>query len=390
MRPAVAALGITFTIQAALAAGVYAPPVLAALAERDIGVPASAVGLFTALVYLAATVSSFFSGLLIARWGPVRLSQLCLAASACGLAALATGSVPLILLGAILLGLSYGPATPAGSQILVACTPVRLRATIFSLKQTGVPAGGIAVGALLPALALLYGWRSGALLLAVLCALLALACERVRDLDRDMARLGAGRRDVLEPLRLAWKHRTLGRLSIVAFLYSGVQLCYASYLVVYLVSAAGVSVVVAGAGISAFMVGGIVGRVAWGALADRTRRGRSVLAGLGIATGIMALTLATVSPHWTTMQVLAACVVAGLAAIAWNGVQLAEVAAHAPDGRIAAATGMSMMFSYLGVVVVPLLFWLLYTATASYPAGFVFTALLSFVGAGVLLRREFS
>ena len=387
MTSVAGALAVTFAIQAVLAAGVYAPPVLVALAERDLGVPASAVGIFTAIVYLAATASSFFSGIVVGRLGPVRVSQICLAVSGCGLAALASARTDLILIGAILLGAAYGPATPASSQILVALTPPRLRATVLSLKQTGVPAGGIAVGALLPPLALLFGWRSAALVLASACVLLALGCQTVRTFDASVPKPSGVRRDFLEPLRLARRHRALGELAVVAFLYSGVQLCYASYLVVYLITQAEASVIAAGAAMSAFMAGGILGRVLWGAVADRTRRGRLVLAALGIGTAVMALTLAAVNPQWPPFAILLACLLSGLTAIAWNGVQLAEVAAQAPDARVAAATGMSMVFSYLGVVVAPLLFWALYALTGSYPAGFVFSAVLSLAGAALLLRR---
>lgn len=388
MSPAWSALGVTFAIQTALAAGVYAPPVLAALAEADIGVPASAVGIFTAIVYFAAASSSLLSGMLIARLGPVRVSQLCLVVCALALAAVASARLDLILAAALILGAAYGPVTPASSLILVRLTPPRLRATILSLKQTGVPAGGIAVGAILPALSLAFGWRIGAVAIALLCVALAVVCEGVRaPLDRAAAEKSAARLDLAEPLRLARRHRRLGELAIVAFLYSGVQVCYASYLVVYLVAQAQSSVVAAGAGISAFMLGGLFGRVLWGAIADRTRRGRAVLAGLGLFTGAMALTLTLLGPQWPAFTILAVCLLSGLSAIAWNGVQLAEVAAHAPHGRVAAATGMSMVFSYLGVVAAPLLFWLLYVTTGSYPAGFVLCAVLSFAGAAVLLRR---
>jgi len=288
-----------------------------------------------------------------------------------------------------LLGAGYGPATPASSQVLVALTPARLRATILSLKQTGVPAGGIAVGAVLPAVSFSLGWQGGALLLALGCVLLAIACEAVRtQLDAVGVTPGIARSfDVLEPLRLARDHVRLRQLAVVAFLYSGAQLCFATYLVIYLVEVGEHSVVVAGAGMSTFMAGGVLGRVLWGAVADSTRRGRWVLAALGAGSGIMALLLIALTPHWPVSVAIGVCFFCGLTSIAWNGVQLAEIARHAPEGRIAAATGMSMVFSYLGVVAAPLLFWLLYAATGGYPAGFALSAGFSFLGAMAIMRR---
>src|SRR5690606_10256878 len=106
------------------------------------------------------------------------------------------------------------------------------------------------------------------------------------------------RLDLLEPLRLARREKPLRRLAVVAFLYSGVQLCFATYLVVYLVTRGGMTLVAAGAAMSAFMLGGLFGRVLWGAVADRTRRGSRVLAGLGLATGFFALALIALTPRW--------------------------------------------------------------------------------------------
>ena len=388
MNVVISALAVTFGIQAALAAGIYAPPTLAPSAHAELGVRASAVGLFTALSYLCAALSSALGGPLIARLGPMRVSQICLGLCALGLFAVATAWLPLVLVGAILIGMAYGPATPASSQILVALTPARLRATILSLKQTGVPAGGVAVGAFVPAIASSLSWRGAVVALGLVCTVLALGCEAVRErLDASGGRASPRHTfDPLEPLRLAREDARLRQLASVAFLYSGAQLCFATYLVVYLVEVGQVSLYVAGAGMSMFMLGGIVGRILWGALADATRQGRKVLAGLGAGSGLMALTLIGLTPGWSRGVALVACVLCGITAIAWNGVQLAEVARRAPEGRIAAATGMSMVFSYLGVVVAPLLFWLLHTLTGTYAAGFALSASFSFLGAIVLWR----
>jgi hypothetical protein len=67
---------------------------------------------------------------------------------------------------------------------------------------------------------------------------------------------------------------------------------------------------------SAFMLAGIVGRVAWQALADRTRRGSIVLAALGIGSGSVAPGFAAMGPNWQLWLVLGFCALAGFTAIA--------------------------------------------------------------------------
>jgi len=388
MTSVTSALLVTFAIQAGLAAGIYASPLLAAAAGDDLNVPASAVGVFTALAYLCAAVSSAFAGPLISRLGPMRVSQGCLVLCALGLCAVATAWLPVVVLGAVLIGVGYGPATPASSQILTSITPVRMRATILSLKQTGVPAGGIAVGAVVPFLASSLGWKSAAMAIGLACALMVAACESMRrrlDVDR-FAATAQHTFDILAPLRLARDEPELRRLAVVAFTYSGAQLCFATYLVLYLVDVVRMSLFNAGAGMSMFMLGGIVGRILWGTIADATHQGRRVLAGLGAASALMALWLIGLNPASPTILALSTCFVCGLTAIAWNGVQLAEVARHAPEGRVATATGMTMVFAYLGVVAAPLLFWGLLTVSGSYAAGFALSATFSAVGAFALIR----
>lgn len=388
MSRVVPALAVTFAIQALLSAGIFAPPVLASVAQHDIGVAASYVGVFTCYAYVAAALTSLVSASLIARLGPIAVSQCCLLASAAGLVCVASASVPLVIVGALLIGGAYGPATPASSVILLAVAPARVRATILSIKQTAVPFGGVAVGICIPVVTVTWGWARGAQILALCCVILAMLCETVRRrVDVRDASSRVGRIDTLEPLRLAREHRSLRKLSIVAFLCSGVQLCFATYLVVYLVEQGGYTLVDAGIGMSVFMLAGIVGRVVWGVIADHMRRGLAVLAVLGLGSGGIALTFTLIGPHWPLSAVLGLCFFAGFTAIAWNGVQLAEVARRAPEGRIAVATGMTMMFSYFGVVVAPLLFWVMYTLSGGYPAGFILSACFSAMGSMLLLRR---
>ena len=61
----------------------------------------------------------------------------------------------------------------------------------------------------------------------------------------------------------------------------------------------------------------------------------------------------------------------GASAIGWNGVYLAEVARRAPSGMASMATGGTLAFTFLGVVVGPPLFGALSGLFGTYRAGFV-------------------
>src|SRR5689334_9640680 len=102
------ALIATLAIQALVSMTVLTPPVLAALAAPDIGVASERIGLFTALVYAGAILSSASGGALLARTGPLRLSQWCLVFCAVGIAVASSAILSAVALGAMLMGLGYG------------------------------------------------------------------------------------------------------------------------------------------------------------------------------------------------------------------------------------------------------------------------------------------
>ena len=99
----------------------------------------------------------------IHRYGAIRVSQVCVLLCAAGI--ILFGLLPASLAGllvavAILIGLGYGPITPASSEVLARTTPASQMALMFSIKQTGVPAGAALAGAVLPVASLLMGWRA--------------------------------------------------------------------------------------------------------------------------------------------------------------------------------------------------------------------------------------
>lgn len=382
-------VALTLAIQAMVSMAVFTPPVLAPVAATDLGLAASAAGISTALIYGAAAFAAPASGSFIVRYGPMRTSQLCLLFVAVGMACMALGHPAVAALGAVLIGIGYGPVTPASSTILNERTPPGWRAFIFSVKQTGVPVGGALAGALVPLLIHAGGWRVAAFAVAGAAAALLLVLQPTRagvDVHRDRSRrLGAT--DVRVPLRLVWNHPALRRMALAGFAYSGMQMCFGSYLVVLLHEVAGVSVVAAGAALSVAMAAGIVGRIGWGIVADHLVAPRVLLGCLGIAMSAAAFVVPFVGPHWPWPAVLALSVWFGATAVGWNGVQLSEVARSVEPQLAAMATGGSLAITFSGVVVTPLVIWLVEQAGFGYGTGFVLVGLLTLWRGLTFFRR---
>jgi predicted MFS family arabinose efflux permease len=380
-------LAVTMAIQTLVSLVVFAPPVLAPVAEPEVGVPASAIGILTALIYSSAAFAALRSGSTIGRYGPMRTSQISLLLCAVGIALFATANVTLVALGALVIGLGYGVVTPSSSAILAERVPPNLRAFIFSLKQTGVPIGGALAGALLPALMLAFGWKVAALATSGLCLGLTVAVQPWRRaVDAGSRMPDAEPVGLVEPLRKVLADRRLREMALASFAYSGMQMCLGSFLVVFLHERAGLSVAAAGAALSVAMAAGIAGRVLWGVAADNWIKPRLLLGALGVAMSLAAFAVATVSANWPLLPVLVVSLAYGATAVGWNGVYLSEVARTAPAGQAAAATGASLALTYCGVVTLPLLFWAIVAGTGSYAAAFVVTGCLTLWRGAVLLR----
>jgi len=142
------------------------------------------VGLYIALIYFAAMFSSQWGAVLVKRWGPIRTSQVALLFPAVEMLMIAATSVPVAALGALLIGVGYGPITPASSEILARTTPPHRYALVFSVKQTGVPAGGALAGLMVPGVLAWAGPVWALAQIAALCLLGALLAETLRgELD---------------------------------------------------------------------------------------------------------------------------------------------------------------------------------------------------------------
>jgi len=375
------ALLATLAIQALVSMAVLTPPVLAALAAPDIGVAAERVGLFTALIYGGAIVTSAASGALLARMGPLRLSQICLVFCALGLALGASGVLLPVALGAILMGFGYGPVTPASSHILIRQTPPHRRSFVFSLKQTGVPVGGAMAGSLAAPLAVATGWRGAAFAVAAMCLAVALMVEPLRPgfdgEDKGVARSSAG---VLAGIRLVLGTASLRRLALSSTTFSATQLSFATFLVTFLTQEAGLSLVMAGAVMAVAQGGGILGRIVFGWVADRLLPPSRLLALLGIGMAAASVATALVSRRWPLAAIFLVASLLGTTGISWNGVYLAEVARIAPAGTAGAATGGALSITFLGIVLGPALFGLVVSLSASYALAFSLVAAGALVG----------
>lgn len=389
---------ITLLIQAFSALALMAVPVLVPVEPGPPRLSTAGIGAYVLLAYVGAVVGSLSAGGLADRFGAIRTSQGALLVSAIGL--VLTALVPAAVMpAALLIGLGYGPITPASSHLLIRTTAPERRNLVFSVKQTGVPLGVALAGFCVPPLAVWAGWTGTLLALALACAGIALAAQPVQPgLDGPGAAGPSGKASpvpglrrllgqLIEPLAVIFRHPSLRVLAAVSFVLSGIQLSLSSYLVSYLTHEMALTALVAGSLLGLSQVGGVVGRIVWGYLSDHLvaplvmlATVAAVIALASAATGGFAL-VQWVPPRWLLAGLM---FVFGATASGWNGVYLAEVARQAPPGTAGKATAGTLALTFMGVILGAPLFGLVASSRAGFAGAFLMQAAFA-LGVAVLL-----
>ncbi len=384
--------GFPFLLSVLLAGqtlGSMATSLLPAVAPRvadTYGIDASLIGYQISILAAAMLVSLVFGGNLSLRWGACRVTQVGLALLIAGSIVAILPNVVFVFASAVALGLGYGLLTPSASHLLARFTPGKRRNFIFSLKQTGVPLGGIGAAVIGPLVAVSIGWQWSLAGNAVVMLYLYFLLERGRsswDADRrpDMPAVS----NPFGGIATAWNHAALRLLSIAGGCLVIVQICITTFTVVLFVEDMKFGLVQAGIVLMASQVGGVGGRVFWGWLADLTQNCFAVLAVLCAVLTAACLATVAVTPQWPLTAACALFFVLGLTASGWNGAFLAEVAQLAPPGAISSATGGSLFFVNVGKMIGPIAFTNAYLLTGSYSAAFGLLALPSAAALACLL-----
>lgn len=374
----------TLTVQSLAAMALLTLPVVAPAVAQSLRISAAYVGLYVAIVYAGAMAASLMSGALVRRFGAIRASQVALVFCAAGLFLCAIPSVATMVVGALMIGLGYGPITPASSHLLARTTPAHRMSLVFSLKQTGVPLGGLLAGLIVPGLAGWTSWQMAFVLVGISCLACALAVQPLYaalDSDRDPGQRLSFGTGLTGPLRMVFSRQSLTVLAAVSFLFSIAQLSLTTYLVTFLHEDLGMGLIKAGVMLAVAQAAGVTGRLLWGYVSDRYLGATRTLIALGLMIAVCAVAapfLKYIDLGVVTVLVL---MLFGASAVGWNGVYLAEVARQAPPGMASMATGGTLSMTFLGVVVGPPIFGLIAGMTGSY--GVAYASLV--VPAGVCL-----
>ena len=371
-------------------------PTIAPVLQDERGISESLIGYLAGFATVGSILFLLAGGPMMRRLGPVRSLQWGLIASGLGIALIAAPQTAALFAGMVLVGLGYGPSAPAGTDVLQRYAPAQHRSLIFSIKQAGVPLGGVIAGLALPAIVAVFDWRYCLVFAALVVAASVLAVQPMRsaiDAGRDTSQTVAlsaflSWSNIMAPLRTVFASPAVARIGMTGSTLAITQGAWFAFLVTFLVSEAGLSLTQAGFLFAVMQATGIPGRILLGYIADRAKSGRVTLMLVGVVSALTSLALALIKPGLPMPLLIAFFAVAGVTVSSWNGVQLAEVARLSPRAALQDTSSGATVLIFLGYVVGPAGFAFLQQVSGSYTPGLVAIAVLALCGSAVLARTR--
>lgn len=379
MRPRWGMLALVVVTQISVALLSQGLPTVFAFLQEDFRLSRAELGLILSAMEAGAVASLALGGWAADAFGIRRLLSLALllfAVVSVAFSQASTYHVGLMVLP--FAGVALGIAIPALAIAVVLWFSASSRATAMGVMQTGVPLAGVLCAAVLPSLALTYGWRTGILLIGASNVMVALLMYIIyRDPPNSRA-LGVAARPSPAQVRALLGQRDLLLTNVFAAVLSACQLVIFGYLILYLRDYHSVPLVTGGLILALAQVGAVLGRILWGLLSDLILHGRRAPA-LGLAGGtaaVLLVALALIPPGVPLWLLTAVCVLLGFSAFGWQGLRHALVAELSPRSTTGTALGISQTLGKVGPICGPPLFGML-ADHAGYRAAWLVAAALA-------------
>ncbi|MEU8587604.1 MFS transporter [Streptomyces sp. NPDC048664] len=358
-------LGIGIASQAAFSAAFQGIPTTSTAMRSAYHLTNGRLGIVLAAVSLGIAISEVPWGMWTDRFGERRILLTGLLSTGVVLALMAGAVVPgggavpaLGPLGAglLLVGVLGGSVNGSSGRAVMAWFKDGQRGLAMSLRQTAIPAGGAIGSALLPWLAVGFGFRAVYGVLALFCFAAAAATYRWMHSPQEDAPSADGVAAAAQAPRTSpLKSIEVWRLALASGLLTIPQFAILTFVAVFLHDAHHASLAVGATAIVIVQIGGAAARVASGRWTDQhagSRRPYVRAVGVGAT---VALAAAAVLSHSSTPAVVAALIVSGILANAWHGVAYTEIAHMAGASRAGTALGLENTTVFAAGFVAPLM-----------------------------------
>lgn len=351
----------------------------------DLALSKTQLGFLSSAVFWGTLACALAAGWLVDRIGERKMLLLGPGIIAAAVAAFSLSSqFALLLLASFFIGAGYSTINPLTNRGLASWFPPHQMAFAIGMKQSGMPLGNAIAAAVLPGLAVTYGWQTTAHTLAVAVAISAVILTLlyrppatppsrviVPPPERNTPRQG------ILSLLLANKKLLLAGMMGMGFCM--VQISLMTFLIPYLTDTLAFLPVTAGYFLSLAQIGGAVSRPVFGFISDTAfggiRQYTLILLAVLAASLVILVSLASAAfPTWLLATVI---LLAGFTSMGWFGPFFALLTDLMGSQHVGLASGLGATINSISITISGPLFGFLVDTTGSYRLAFqVFAACL--------------
>lgn len=351
--------------------------------QEEFVITRTEVGLYSSFYFLSATLIAIFSGRIVDIIGFKK--GLVFSIFAVGILMMLHAVVPfytLILTLAFITGLCFSLITPSVSKAIMELINPENRAVSMGVIHAGGGIGGFIGAGLLPVLAKSFGWRRALLfpgLLAILLGLFVLKYYQHRNKTakkKDENHFVSFKND----LKLLLKNRYMLCVCCLGFAFGSAIGAIPAHFTLYLTKDLGLNTTIAGLGFGLLQIGSVVGKPGWGWVNDRFFKGNRRMGLLTIALLIIIVCciIGLLEPvlNFNLPVIFILALILGATGMSWPGLHFTLIAELASEEHTGTATGISLIFSRMGVVFAPPLFGYIADLTGDYGYSWLFLAFI--------------
>lgn len=353
--------------------------VLAAHLIDEFEISRAEVGFLVTATGLVGALASPLFGRVTDRLGSVKSVVGTLVAGGLTLTALALSPSYGVLVGAaVLTGFPNGWGNPSTNALIVDNVPAGARGVITGIKQSGVQIGTFLGGLLLPVFAGWWSWR---------VAVLVFLAMPVAGLIGMVGRRESEHRETRDPGVDGTLPKSVRWVAVYGFISGLASSAIIAFVPLFANEDLGWSEEAAGTMIALMGLTGIVARVAWPRLSERSLGHGRTLRILAVLSVLSAVLLALSSIEVVGGWVLPVAVfLLGAGAVAWNAVGMLAVMDFSPSGLVGKGTGLVLFGFLLGLAIGPPLMGFSVDYLGSYTPGWIVTGALMALSAFIAVR----
>jgi sugar phosphate permease len=299
-------------------------------------------------------------------------------------------------------GMGLGFIVPSTTKGVVEWFPLKERAMAMGIKQTSVNLGGLATAAILPTVAIAFGWRWGFAGLGVVAIISGIVCALIyrappKDMLAASASAQAAQTEISAPPVKKESWLTVFKSRDIYFLVGGgialliCEMGLMTYFVLYLKTYLMIPVVAAGFLLGAIDIGGFFGKPIAGVMSDRVFGGRRKMPFIimGTISTVFTVVFALLPVGTPVWLILVCSLIFGFAAVGWAGLYHTMIAECAGTDNAAKVISASYMLLMIGTLIGVPIFGHISDVTGSWTWSWIYLIILGIVGTlGLFFVRE--